>query len=369
MSNNGAEEAYQSAEISATSALKLPPITKTNIESWFAQIEACFKDANIPDEDEQSRFSHLVRHLDAFSVELAHEAIVHPHPRKPYTVVKGQLILQLPFILEQKKILKQVEDLELGDRTPSGLLLEMKELAAGKLSDEMLSYIFLQKLPPNIESYLMTREEKLTLLKKAEIADSFYVRRYWDYRDYRDGESSGVVAIDGASLQSVADELEMYAILDRMEKITLRPKVEMKDAVCQNSQPSERRPSLSDAGSDSPSLQNRRRKQEEKNRARCPSKTSASSRKRESGSCSEVSWKPAWNTEGSNDFEGHQSPDNFRCCPYAPCSLGCGRCKPTLDDFICNYCGIVCEGCGYLMGSEVPIFHHFNCDWVDDSYP
>ncbi|GFT52603.1 uncharacterized protein TNCV_3765121 [Trichonephila clavipes] len=65
--------------------------------------------------------------------------------------------------------MKLLTDLQLGDEKPSHLLRKMKELSNGQLQDDFLQSLWLQRVPPHIQTVLSASSEPLD--KLAIIAD------------------------------------------------------------------------------------------------------------------------------------------------------------------------------------------------------
>ncbi|GFV26022.1 uncharacterized protein TNCV_2693881 [Trichonephila clavipes] len=85
-----------------------------------------------------------------------------------YHTLSQRLITQFSDS-ETQKIKKLLTDLQLGDEKPSHLLRKMKELSNGQLQDDFLQSLWLQKMPPHIQTVLSASSEPLD--KLAIIAD------------------------------------------------------------------------------------------------------------------------------------------------------------------------------------------------------
>ncbi|GFW79506.1 retrovirus-related Pol polyprotein from transposon 297 [Trichonephila clavipes] len=106
-------------------ALRLPPFWKSNVRLWIAQCDHAFTFSGISSDD--TKYSALVANLDAETL------------------------------------------LRLGDEKPSHLLRKMKELSNGQLQDDFLQSLWLQRMPPHIQTVLSASSEPLD--KLAIIAD------------------------------------------------------------------------------------------------------------------------------------------------------------------------------------------------------
>ncbi|GFX13893.1 uncharacterized protein TNCV_3422041 [Trichonephila clavipes] len=106
-------------------ALRLPPFWKSNVRLWIAQCDHAFTFSGISSDD--TKYSALVANLDAETLSY------------------------------------------LGDEKPSHLLRKMKELSNGQLQDDFLQSLWLQRMPPHIQTVLSASSEPLD--KLAIIAD------------------------------------------------------------------------------------------------------------------------------------------------------------------------------------------------------
>jgi len=70
---------------------------------------------------------------------------------------------------EEKRLKTLLYQAELGDQRPSRFLKHLKELAEDKMSDELLKSMWIQRLPPNIQTILAACGDDLD--KLAILAD------------------------------------------------------------------------------------------------------------------------------------------------------------------------------------------------------
>lgn len=80
---------------------------------------------------------------------------------------------------EDTRLKKLFKDFELGDRKPTQLLREMRDLSSGKLSDDVLKTLWLQRLPNQIKAILSASDDSLGDL--ATMADK--ISEVVDYRN------------------------------------------------------------------------------------------------------------------------------------------------------------------------------------------
>ncbi|XP_023224221.1 uncharacterized protein LOC111625326 [Centruroides sculpturatus] len=147
-------------------SVKIPPFWRKNVRVWFTQVESQFAVSNIT--TEVMKYHHVLGSLDCEIAELVADLISQPLTSTPYTDLKTQLINEFEES-ESRKAKKLLLEIELGDKKPSALLREMRALAGTQVMDEFLRTLFLQRLPNNVRSVLVTKQDSLHTL--ATMAD------------------------------------------------------------------------------------------------------------------------------------------------------------------------------------------------------
>ncbi|GFW12022.1 uncharacterized protein TNCV_4530881 [Trichonephila clavipes] len=147
-------------------ALRLPPFWKSNVHLWIAQCDHAFTFSGISSDD--TKYSALVANLDAETLSYVSDIVLSPPNSDKYHTLSQRLITQFSDS-ETQKIKKLLTDLQLGDEKPSHLLRKMKELSNGQLQDDFLQSLWLQRMPPHIQTVLSASSEPLD--KLAIIAD------------------------------------------------------------------------------------------------------------------------------------------------------------------------------------------------------
>ncbi|GFX66197.1 retrovirus-related Pol polyprotein from transposon 17.6 [Trichonephila clavipes] len=147
-------------------ALRLPPFWKSNVRLWIAQCDHAFTFSGISSDD--TKYSALVANLDAETLSYVSDIVLSPPNSDKYHTLSQRLITQFSDS-ETEKIKKLLTDLQLGDEKPSHLLRKMKELSNGQLQDDFLQSLWLQRMPPHIQTVLSASSEPLD--KLAIIAD------------------------------------------------------------------------------------------------------------------------------------------------------------------------------------------------------
>ncbi|GFY00498.1 hypothetical protein TNCV_2138961 [Trichonephila clavipes] len=140
-------------------ALRLPPFWKSNVRLWIAQCDHAFTFSGISSDD--TKYSALVANLDAETLSYVSDIVLSPPNSDKYHTLSQRLITQFSDS-ETQKIKKLLTDLQLGDEKPSHLLRKMKELSNGQLQDDFLQSLWLQRMPPHIQTVLSPSSEPLS---------------------------------------------------------------------------------------------------------------------------------------------------------------------------------------------------------------
>lgn len=157
----------ESEEVQAVQAIKLPTFFKANPNLWFMQVEAQFHISKI--KNDASKYYMVVAALDTEVLHQVSDVLNDLPPQRMYETLKNKIIQRFSES-ENQQIRKLLTDLELGDRKPSQLLREMRNLAADKISDKILGTLWLQRLPQQIQMVVST-SSGMELNQMAEVAD------------------------------------------------------------------------------------------------------------------------------------------------------------------------------------------------------
>lgn len=135
-------------------SVKVPPFWKTNPKLWFSQIESQFFTSKIT--VDATKFHTVVAAVESSILSQVSDIIINPPAERMYDTLKERLILQYSDS-EQKRLKTLLMDIELGDKKPSTLLREMRDLSGGGLTDEMLKSLWLQRLPQQQQAILSVK--------------------------------------------------------------------------------------------------------------------------------------------------------------------------------------------------------------------
>ena len=139
-------------------AVKVPPFWKTNPKLWFRQLDSQFFNAGIT--SDVTKYHTLVGAIESDVLACVSDIILQPPAENLYATLRQRLEDHYSDS-EEKQLRKLLSDLELGDKRPSQLLREMRDLSGGKVSDALLKSLWLQRLPTQIQAILTTSSDDL----------------------------------------------------------------------------------------------------------------------------------------------------------------------------------------------------------------
>jgi len=160
------QPAVQGAEVdSVASIVRLPPFWEEDPALWFIQVEAVFSAHRITAAGH--RFNLVVSQLPYKILSQAADLARDPGST-PYESIKHRLINAFSQS-QERRVLKLLEETQLGDSRPSQLLRHMQTASDGSLSEQVLKTVWLRALPNRIKNILTALDQPLSQL--AIIAD------------------------------------------------------------------------------------------------------------------------------------------------------------------------------------------------------
>lgn len=150
-------------------AFRPPPFWEAEPELWFSQIESQFHISGIS--ADLTKFHSVVAVLDSRVLAYVRDIVQNPPSSDAYVGLKNRILGQFKQT-ETARLKLLLQDLQLGDRRPSHLLLEMQGLSEGKVGEEILRTLWLQRLPIHCQQILSVSSEALPGLGK--VADKIY---------------------------------------------------------------------------------------------------------------------------------------------------------------------------------------------------
>lgn len=195
---NHGEEGIQAVD----KGIRLPPFWEEDPTLWFIQAEAIFATHRITSEVRKSQLviSQLPYRILTQVADLAREP-----GQTPFVSLKERLIATFSQS-QERRIIRLLEETQLGDQKPSQLLRQMQTLSAGVASDEVLKTVWLRALPARVRAILASLTQQ-TLTELANIADKIL----------EVDVSSGVMPIQPVA--SSTDSHDFSALLHEIKKL------------------------------------------------------------------------------------------------------------------------------------------------------
>lgn len=167
MANNAAGDGSIPAPAAISRvAVKVPPFWRTDPLLWFKQMESQFIMAGVS--QDSTKFHTVVASIESNILEKVHEIIINPPAENMYETLKDKPVSCFTDS-EEKRLKKLLTNIELGDKKPSELLSGMRTLAQGKVSDDVLKQLWMQRLPAQMKAILSVSDDRLDRL--ATMAD------------------------------------------------------------------------------------------------------------------------------------------------------------------------------------------------------
>lgn len=157
-------------QVTGTLPLRLPPFWPKNPQVWFTQVEAHFHLRKIT--TQISRFYHVVASLPPQVADEIDDVLSQTPSDNAYDHLKSVLLTRT-MATERSRIQQLLTAQELGDRRPSQLLHQMRQLLGSHNHDghdAILRELFLQKLPEGMRMILAAADD-MSLDRLAILAD------------------------------------------------------------------------------------------------------------------------------------------------------------------------------------------------------
>lgn len=146
---------------------KIPPFWKANPALWFCQLESQFITSGVT--SERTKYHFVVSAIESEVLSQVSDIIINPPAVEQYQTLKTRL-LERYVDSEEKRLQKLLKEMELGDRKPSHLLREMRDLARNAVNDDFLKSLWLQLLPHQTQAILSASND-VELNRLALLAD------------------------------------------------------------------------------------------------------------------------------------------------------------------------------------------------------
>lgn len=163
--NDRAENARHRRTIRSIT-VKTPTFCRANPALWFIQMEAHFEMNRIT--SDRTKYNAIVASIDGNILQNVSDVVINPPQNNRYVTIKTR-VLERFADSDESRLRKLLTGLSLGDKKPSQLLREMRELAGTGLSVAVLKSLWLQRLPAQCQAILSISSEEID--KVAAMAD------------------------------------------------------------------------------------------------------------------------------------------------------------------------------------------------------
>ncbi|GFX31042.1 uncharacterized protein TNCV_2025451 [Trichonephila clavipes] len=199
------EEESSHTASTARVSVKVPPFLRVNLEIWFSQMESQFVLAGAGITTEITKFPHVVSALQPEELGIVRDIILNPPAVKPCVSLRTRLCSQKAET-EEQRLRGLISGMQLGDRKPSCLLLEIRSKADRRIQEELLKSLFIQHLPAHVQQILVISNDQLD--KLAEIAEGIMAVA---------GSTSSIHVIDAENQDLKIMLMEISSRLSRLE--------------------------------------------------------------------------------------------------------------------------------------------------------
>ena len=130
-----AEKNLLSADVQNSITLRIPSFNTNRPRVWFHQLEAIFSNRRIT--SQRFMFTHVVEALPSEIAKEIEDILEHPPTKKQFDVLKEAILSRLERS-DNAKLRELLNNVSMGDRTPSQLLHFMKSLLGRRHMDESI---------------------------------------------------------------------------------------------------------------------------------------------------------------------------------------------------------------------------------------
>ncbi|CAB0043295.1 unnamed protein product, partial [Trichogramma brassicae] len=156
--------------VNAVGNCRLPAFWRSDPDLWFLQVEAQFNIHQVT--SDSTRFNMILTVLDPETISEVSDIIRAPPAQDRYTTLKDAIVARLTDSPDTQ-LHKLLGTIELGDKKPSQLLLQMRTLAGARASNDILRVRWLDLLPDSTRR-LLTIIKNQTIDELAAVADELH---------------------------------------------------------------------------------------------------------------------------------------------------------------------------------------------------
>lgn len=146
----------------------IPPFYALNVRLWLKQVDAHFDIHGL--KSDKNKFNLLHVKLQPEVLTQVADLIENPPATHMYEALKERLISAFSDS-EQKRLKTLLSGIDLGDRKPSALFNEMRQISGTMLPDEVLKNVWMSKLPETVRGHVAANTTKKSVTDLIELAD------------------------------------------------------------------------------------------------------------------------------------------------------------------------------------------------------
>lgn len=154
--------------VAAVTYFKLIPFWNAKPQAWFSQVESIMRRRKVT--TDMAKYDAVVEALDQKALDEASDILAECPDEKRYDYLKQKLIKRFSESAE-RQLHKFLSEIELGDKKPSQLLRQMKDLVQDKASEELVRTRWTSLLPLHTRNIVKSLRNA-TLADMAEVADA-----------------------------------------------------------------------------------------------------------------------------------------------------------------------------------------------------
>ncbi|XP_014778807.1 uncharacterized protein LOC106875253 [Octopus bimaculoides] len=159
----------QNYNFQAAISIKVPLFSTLDPPLWFCYIVAQFASSRIT--SNATRLTHIIGSLSPEILNEVRELIMAPPDTVSFDTFKTTLLTRMEES-QQKRLCQLLLTEELGDKKPSQLLRQMKQLMGDdNLPNRVLKQLFRQHLPSNTQVVLTATKDSKSVVELTELAD------------------------------------------------------------------------------------------------------------------------------------------------------------------------------------------------------
>ncbi|GFT42393.1 uncharacterized protein NPIL_639201 [Nephila pilipes] len=159
-------ESFKCKQNRSANPISVEVKVEVDIAFGVKDCETAFELAQIT--EDETKFSYLIANIDSETLVYISYIVLNPPATDKFVALNKRLISEFQDS-ETQQIKKLLSDLHLGDKKPSCLLRQLRDLSLNKVTEDFRKYLWMQRLPVNVQAILSASTE--SLIQLAQLAD------------------------------------------------------------------------------------------------------------------------------------------------------------------------------------------------------